>query len=247
MVNSTGHPQVQIDIQPALFPASSKSTSSKSGSASTRVSTISFTDRLLIVISQSGALSHWVHVPLSSVSADPMNPSFTLTDGGNENSLLPRSELTATTVFGGTRRDDEIMGHTLATTIASAILLKTPGEQRLLVLGLGLTNMESMGRPEFEEEVRSAVRPEKDSLEILGRNNDKAPGSLLSHLVKGKGECCQKVLAWKCCTRQTSRARPTRDIIYGNRHASESFVNFLTITLTLTVTAIATATRTHKA
>lgn len=80
-----------------------------------------------------------------------MNPSFTSAGGDEENSLLPRTELTATTVFGGTRREDEVMGQTLATTIASAILVKRPGEQRLLVVGLGLDNMGLMNRQGFEE------------------------------------------------------------------------------------------------
>nr|POE53296.1 hypothetical protein CFP56_28518 [Quercus suber] len=151
MATGIQHDLSRLDVQPSTFPAPSKSTSSITASASTTVSVISFTDRLLVTISQSGTLSHWIHVPLSSVSADPMNPSFTSAGGDTENSLLPRTELTATTVFGGTKREDEVMGQTLSTTIASAILVKRPGEQRLLVVGLGLGEMGSMGRHEFEE------------------------------------------------------------------------------------------------
>ena len=68
-----------------------------------------------------------------------------------DNSLLPRMDLTATTVLGGTKREDEVIGQTLATTIASAILMKRPGEERMLVLGCGLEGVGEMGREEFEE------------------------------------------------------------------------------------------------
>lgn len=151
MTATTTSQRPQLDVQPSAFPASSKSSSGLAASKLTTVSTISFTDRLLVTISQSGRLAHWVHVPLSTVSADPMNPSFTSAGGEDENSLLPRTELTATTVLGGTRREDEVMGQTLATMIASAILVKRPSERRLLVLGLGLEGFEQMGRRGFED------------------------------------------------------------------------------------------------
>lgn len=60
------------------------------------------------------------------------------------------THLTATTVLGGTKRDDEVVGQTLATTIGSAILMKRPQEERMLVLGLGLNGMGEMGRAEFD-------------------------------------------------------------------------------------------------
>lgn len=68
----------------------------------------------------------------------------------SENNLLPMSHLTATTVLGGTKRDDEVIGQTLATTIASAILMKRPHEERLLVLGVGLQSGMT-GRAQFDE------------------------------------------------------------------------------------------------
>lgn len=68
----------------------------------------------------------------------------------SENNLLPMTHLTATTVLGGTKREEEIIGQTLATTIASAILMKRPHEERLLVLGVGLQNG-MVGRAQFDE------------------------------------------------------------------------------------------------
>lgn len=144
----------QMEVQPSPFPAPSKSTSGLANHVLTTISTLSFTDKLLITISQAGKLSHWVHVPLATASADPMNPGMHQFSGlDSENSLLPRTELTATTVLGGTKREEEVVGQTLATTIASAVLMKRPNEERLLVVGLGLVDAGSMGRQGFEEVV----------------------------------------------------------------------------------------------
>lgn len=82
-----------------------------------------------------------------------MHGSYQDLDGedANASDLLPRSDLTATTVLGGTKRDDEVVGQTLATTIASAVLMKRPREERLLVLGLGLQSAESIRRKGYED------------------------------------------------------------------------------------------------
>ncbi|KAK6398945.1 hypothetical protein LTR65_000502 [Meristemomyces frigidus] len=140
------------DVHPAPFPAASKSSSGVATNLVTTVSTVSFSDKLLITISQAGKLAHWVHVPLATASADLMNPGgMQYHSMDSENALLPRHDLTATTVLGGTKREDEIVGQTLATTLASAILMKRPREERLLVVGLGLQDASGMGRSGFEE------------------------------------------------------------------------------------------------
>ncbi len=83
-----------------------------------------------------------------------MNVSFnTVSNASNENALLPRPDLTATTVLGGTKREDEVVGQTLATTLASAILVKRPSEERLLLLGLGLQRMGELDGEWFESVV----------------------------------------------------------------------------------------------
>jgi proteasome assembly chaperone 3 len=61
-------------------------------------------------------------------------------------------------VLGGTKREEEVVGQTLAVTLASAILHKRPQEERLLVLGLGLQGLhddkdEDEKRDWFEEVV----------------------------------------------------------------------------------------------
>jgi len=147
-----------LNIQPTTFPAPSKFNSGLANNFPTTVTSLTFTDKLLITISQAGALSHWVHVPLSTASADQMNPgaqfpSASIDDEDTESSLLPRRDLTATTVLGGTKREDEVVGQTLATTIATAVLMQRPRDERLLVLGLGLKDASRMKRQGFEEVV----------------------------------------------------------------------------------------------
>ena len=58
--------------------------------------------------------------------------------------------LTATTILGGTLLELGVLGQTMATQIASAILTRTPGEKRMVVVGMGLDKSMS-GREEFSE------------------------------------------------------------------------------------------------
>ncbi|KXL50320.1 hypothetical protein M433DRAFT_432758 [Acidomyces richmondensis BFW] len=121
-------------ILPSPFPAPRNRTTGFVNSLLTTIEVLSFTDKLLILISQppsSGRYIHWVHVPMSTSSPEhaPQDPMM---------SLLPRTDLTATTLLGGTKREEEVVGQTLATVIASAILAKQPREERALVLGLGV-------------------------------------------------------------------------------------------------------------
>lgn len=86
--------------------------------------------------------------PKLRVSLDNSNPA---TDGlhnipafgdGNgeedDDSLLPLSSLTASTLLGGHAPGQEIYNQLLARLIASAIVTKTPSEKRTLLVGLGL-------------------------------------------------------------------------------------------------------------
>ena len=62
---------------------------------------------------------------------------FTSTDAGDD-SLLPSTRLTATSVLGGRSEEWEATGHLYACQVANAIVKKDPAEKRLLVVGLGL-------------------------------------------------------------------------------------------------------------
>lgn len=48
------------------------------------------------------------------------------------------THLTATTVLGGTVSERDITGQLYATQIASAIAMKSPEEKRMVVVGMGL-------------------------------------------------------------------------------------------------------------
>ncbi|KAJ0425347.1 hypothetical protein BJY00DRAFT_308668 [Aspergillus carlsbadensis] len=123
------------------FPASTKQVSRDVKGIATNVTSIKFSDKILITISQRGRLGHWLHVPLEN-----KNPGtdglHTIPDAEN-GGLLPLSNLTATSVLGGRAPGHEIVGQLYARQIASAIVTKSPHENRLLVVGLGLETTEA--------------------------------------------------------------------------------------------------------
>ncbi|KAL2844652.1 hypothetical protein BJX68DRAFT_269544 [Aspergillus pseudodeflectus] len=123
------------------FPASTKQVSGDVKGIPTKVTAIKFSDKILTTISQKGRLGHWLHVPLEN-----KNPGteglHTIPDAENDG-LLPMSNLTATSVLGGRAPGHEIVGQLYARQIASAIVTKTPHENRLLVVGLGLETAEA--------------------------------------------------------------------------------------------------------
>lgn len=154
---------------PAPYPAPTKTITSTISSIPTTIIRILFADKILLTISQNGRLNQWIHVPLSTssstLSADTTlsGPSFYSYDEDEDeaeerpdSSLLPASNLTATTILGGTKPEFEVLGQTLATTLASAVLVKRPEEQRLLVLGLGLQSAD-LGKAGFEEIVAGCL------------------------------------------------------------------------------------------
>ena len=145
---------------PSPYPASTKTLNALISSVPTTLTRILFADKIFLTISQSGRLNHWLHVPLSAPSPTDTAPlaisDFSYDDEDDErgeeevdSTLLPYTHLTATTILGGTKPDFEVLGQTLATTVASAILVKRPEERRMLVVGLGLENAE-VGHEGFE-------------------------------------------------------------------------------------------------
>jgi len=99
---------------------------------------VSFCDKILVIISQKGRLSHWLQVPLENTN--PGTTGFhTFSSEANDDSLLPLTGLTATTLLGGHAPGHDTLGQLYARQIASAIIMKTPHEKRVLVVGLGLS------------------------------------------------------------------------------------------------------------
>ena len=81
-----------------------------------------------------------LHVPLEN--KNPGTEGFHVIPDASEDSLLPISNLTATSVLGGRTPEHETVGQLYARQIASAIVTKAPDEKRLLVVGLGLDTAE---------------------------------------------------------------------------------------------------------
>lgn len=142
------------EVTPAPFPAVSRTASATLAGVPTTATLTSFADKILITISQNSNLNHWLHVPLigDSPLTDPstyITPAAPSEAGAVDSSLLPFPHLTATTVLGGTKGEFEVLGQTLATTIASAVVMKQPDESRMIVFGLGLAKAD-IGRDDFE-------------------------------------------------------------------------------------------------
>ncbi|KAJ5882503.1 uncharacterized protein N7529_001175 [Penicillium soppii] len=117
------------------FPAATKQAAGLVNGIQTDVMVMNFSDKIMVTISQAGRLAHWLHVPMEN-----LNPGtegmHTFSEG--DDSLLPLQNLTTTTILGGYSPGQDTTGQLLARQIATAIATKTPNENRLLVVGLGL-------------------------------------------------------------------------------------------------------------
>ncbi|KAL4776094.1 hypothetical protein BDW60DRAFT_106717 [Aspergillus nidulans var. acristatus] len=138
MAETLGLNGLNLDLP---FPAATKRVSGNINGIHTDVMTIKFSDKIMITISQKGRLSHWLHVPLENKNPGTEG-QHRIPDPANDG-LLPLSNLTATSILGGRAPGHEVVGQLYARQIASAIVTKTPNENRLLVVGLGLETAEA--------------------------------------------------------------------------------------------------------
>ncbi|OJJ43804.1 hypothetical protein ASPZODRAFT_19107 [Penicilliopsis zonata CBS 506.65] len=123
------------------FPATTKQTTGTVNGVQTDVMSMGFSDRILVTISQKGRLAQWLHVPLEN--KNPGTDGFHTISEATDDSLLPMSNLTATSLLGGHAPGHDTLGQLYARQIASAIATKTPNERRLLVVGLGLDSADT--------------------------------------------------------------------------------------------------------
>lgn len=138
--------QPTSQVQPTPYPLQIRTATALINNIPTTATLHPFTDKLLLTISQNGLLNHWLHVPLLGASPlsdpstylTPSDPDADVASDKPDASLLPFPHLTATTVLGGTRDEDAVLGQTLAVTVASAVVVKRADEGRMVVLGLGL-------------------------------------------------------------------------------------------------------------
>ncbi|CAF9911516.1 MAG: hypothetical protein HETSPECPRED_000358 [Heterodermia speciosa] len=123
------------------YPSTTKRAAGMINHVLTEVHATYFLDKIMVLISQEGRLAQWIHVPLegssSSISEQPL-PSMTSHD-----SLLPMPHLTPRTLLGGSTAERETTGQLYATQIASAIAMRNPQENRMVLLGLGLSKVEA--------------------------------------------------------------------------------------------------------
>ncbi|KAK2803863.1 hypothetical protein FQN50_006871 [Emmonsiellopsis sp. PD_5] len=155
MMQSMGALPAQTDLP---FPASTKQAAGVLGGISTDVMVVSFSDKIMVTVSQKGKLAQWVwhsepsshplyrtdipqlHVPLENTN--PGTDGYHTLPDPNEDGLLPLPNLTATSVLGARGSERETIGQLYACQIASMIATKNPDEKRLLVVGLGLDQPE---------------------------------------------------------------------------------------------------------
>ncbi|MCJ1276943.1 hypothetical protein MMC21_004751 [Puttea exsequens] len=131
----------QVPQVPVTYPAVTKQAAGIVGGTLTNVISTSFSDRIMIAITQAGRLAQWIQVPLDSPIpslADQYLPS-----GDDDSSLLPMSHLTPKTLLGGSTSEREIVGQLYATQIASAIATRNPEEKRTILVGFGLSKYEA--------------------------------------------------------------------------------------------------------
>ncbi|KAG5297079.1 hypothetical protein I7I48_06088 [Histoplasma ohiense] len=122
------------------YPASTRQAAGVLGGVETEVMSVSFSDKILVTISQKEKLGQWLHVPLENTN--PGTNGYHTLPNPNEDGLLPLANFTATSVLGARGSQRETIGQLFACQIATAIVTKNPNENRLLVVGLGLEQAE---------------------------------------------------------------------------------------------------------
>ncbi|KAL8656195.1 MAG: hypothetical protein Q9226_002752 [Calogaya cf. arnoldii] len=129
------------NIPATYYPATTRQAAGHIDGILTDVMSSSFSDKIMVTITQRGRLAQWVNVPL-----DVTNPSATdqyLPSATGEDSLLPMTHLTPKTLLGGATEERETLGHLYAAQIASLIASKNPEEKRTVMVGLGLSKAEA--------------------------------------------------------------------------------------------------------
>ncbi|KAK0752171.1 hypothetical protein B0T18DRAFT_363150 [Schizothecium vesticola] len=121
------------NVKEEPFPAPSRREVGLVDGIETEVTKTSFSDKIMITLSQGGRLAQWIQVPLSESSAANMDMALPPVS-----SDLPSVHLTPRTLIGGGSEDRETLGQLYASQIGSFIALQNPQEERTLLLGLGL-------------------------------------------------------------------------------------------------------------
>jgi len=125
-------------VEQEPFPAQTKQAAGLVRGTETDISSIYFSDKIMITISQAGRLSQWIQVPLSTAS--PTTFDTALPTIGED--ALPAAHISPKTLLGAGGDERETMGHLISSQIASLVLRKEPEETRTIVVGLGLLKVD---------------------------------------------------------------------------------------------------------
>ncbi|KAG9231883.1 hypothetical protein BJ875DRAFT_103021 [Amylocarpus encephaloides] len=123
-------------VEPSPFPAKTIEFAGIVNGVETDLTSMYFTDKILVTVSQGGRLSQWIQVPLTTASPIP----FDTTAPGSD--LLPLAHLTPKTLLGAGGDQRETMGHLYASQIASFILKRDPEEKRTILVGFGFEKVD---------------------------------------------------------------------------------------------------------
>ncbi|EJP68695.1 uncharacterized protein BBA_02697 [Beauveria bassiana ARSEF 2860] len=126
------------DVKEDTYPARSQKVNGVVNGTPTEVMSTSYSDRILVTVSQEGRLSQWVQVPLTPSAAGSVDMTLPAASHG----LLPSTHLTPTTLLGGGGEERETIGQLYAAQIASFLSLRYPDDRRTLVVGFGLKTID---------------------------------------------------------------------------------------------------------
>ncbi|KAL9105457.1 MAG: hypothetical protein Q9227_009366 [Pyrenula ochraceoflavens] len=162
----TPTPTTQVDQTP--YPTPHLSLTTPILTHPTTATLLTFSDKLLLTITQSGILSQWFEVPLSTPPS--YNPS-----SDSETSALPDTHLTPRAILGGGKGARETRGMVYAAKIGSLVKERRRekgGEEegRVLVVGFGFVGRGKREGDEVEEEEERREREEYEGVVgLVGR------------------------------------------------------------------------------
>ncbi|EHA47434.1 hypothetical protein MCOR27_001108 [Pyricularia oryzae] len=140
--------------RPDSFPAPSRSATGNVNGVPTEATSMNFSDKIMVTLSQDGRLAQWFQVQLSAPSSAMVDMALPRSNIGS----LPPAHLTATTLLGAGGDERETIGQLYAAQIASFLSTRNPDEKRTLVLGLGMRKAETANAREAFFDVLELVQ-----------------------------------------------------------------------------------------
>ncbi|ROT42130.1 hypothetical protein SODALDRAFT_347192 [Sodiomyces alkalinus F11] len=134
------------EVREEPFPAKTKQATGTINGVETEATSMFFSDRIVVTISQEGRLSQWIQVPLLANASAMVDMNLPTSRQG----MLPSTHLTPKTLLGGGGEDRETLGQLYAAQVGSLITLRNSDDRRTLVLGLGLLKVDTSREAFFD-------------------------------------------------------------------------------------------------